>query len=77
MKLLIQNGHLIDPAENQNSGKDLLTEDGKVVGSLKDYVAVPLIGNDVPPGSLVVGYAARVVKQLDASTGEWREVSTG
>jgi len=30
MKLLIRNGHLIDPAENQNSGKDLLIEDGKV-----------------------------------------------
>ena len=24
MKLLIANGHLIDPAENQNSGKNLL-----------------------------------------------------
>ena len=30
MKLLITNGHLIDPAQNQNSGMDLLIEDGKV-----------------------------------------------
>ena len=30
MKLLIKNGHLIDPAESQNSGMDLLIEDGKV-----------------------------------------------
>ena len=34
MKLLIKNGHLIDPAENQNSGKDLLIEDGKVAAWL-------------------------------------------
>ncbi|MFN0279242.1 MAG: dihydroorotase [Pyrinomonadaceae bacterium] len=34
MKLLIANGHLIDPAENQNSGKDLLIEDGKVAAWL-------------------------------------------
>lgn len=30
MKLLIKNGHLIDPAEGQNSGMDVLIEDGKV-----------------------------------------------
>ena len=30
MKLLITNGHVIDPAQNQNSGLDLLIEDGKV-----------------------------------------------
>ncbi len=30
MKLLIKNGHLIDPAQNQNSGMDVLIEDGKV-----------------------------------------------
>ena len=30
MKLLIKNGHLIDPAKSQNSGMDLLIEDGKV-----------------------------------------------
>lgn len=30
MKLLITNGHVIDPAENQNSGLDILIEGGKV-----------------------------------------------
>ena len=30
MKLLIKNGHLIDPANGQNSGQDVLVEDGKV-----------------------------------------------
>jgi len=30
MKLFITNGHVIDPAENQNSGVDLLIEDGKI-----------------------------------------------
>ncbi len=40
-KLLIKNGHLIDPVENQNSGKDLLIEDGKVVGWLGHNEAAP------------------------------------
>jgi dihydroorotase len=31
MRLLIKNGHLIDPATGQNSGKDLLIENGKVL----------------------------------------------
>jgi dihydroorotase len=30
MELLIINGHLIDPAQNQNSGMDLLIEDGTI-----------------------------------------------
>ncbi|HEV7701087.1 MAG TPA: dihydroorotase [Pyrinomonadaceae bacterium] len=30
MRLLIKNGHVIDPAQNQNSGIDVLLEDGKV-----------------------------------------------
>ncbi|MCV5246837.1 amidohydrolase family protein, partial [Escherichia coli] len=30
MRLLITNGHLIDPAEGQNSGKNVLIEDGRV-----------------------------------------------
>ncbi len=34
MKLLIKNGHLIDPAESQNSGMDILIEDGKVTAWL-------------------------------------------
>ncbi|MBV6497334.1 MAG: dihydroorotase [Acidobacteria bacterium ACB1] len=34
MKLLIANGHLIDPAASQNSGKDILVENGKVAAWL-------------------------------------------
>lgn len=34
MKLLIANGYLIDPSQGQNSGKDLLIEDGRVAGLL-------------------------------------------
>src|SRR6266704_5972913 len=38
MKLLITNGHLIDPTQGQNSGKNLLIENGRVVAwlGLKD-----------------------------------------
>jgi dihydroorotase len=35
MKLLIKNGHLIDPAANENTGMNLLVEDGKVSAWLK------------------------------------------
>jgi dihydroorotase len=41
MKLLIANGHLIDPAENQNSGKNLLIEDGRVAAWLGANESVP------------------------------------
>ena len=34
MKLLIRNGHLIDPSQGQNSGKNVLIEDGKVAAWL-------------------------------------------
>jgi dihydroorotase len=34
MKLVITNGHLIDPAAGENSGKSVLIEDGKVVAWL-------------------------------------------
>lgn len=34
MKLLIKNGHLIDPANGQNSGKDVLIKDGRVAAWL-------------------------------------------
>jgi dihydroorotase len=34
MKLLIANGYLIDPAQEVNAGRDLLVEDGRVVGVL-------------------------------------------
>src|SRR5947209_20590877 len=32
MRLLIQNGYVIDPAQGINAGKNLLIEDGRVVG---------------------------------------------
>ncbi len=41
MQLLISNGHLIDPAENQNSGKNLLIEDGKVAAWLGPNESAP------------------------------------
>ncbi len=41
MKLLIANGHLIDPSENQNSGKNVLIEDGKVVAWLNQNQTMP------------------------------------
>ncbi|CAN5716981.1 dihydroorotase [soil metagenome] len=41
MKLLITGGHLIDPTENQNSGKNLLIEDGKVVAWLNQNESAP------------------------------------
>ncbi len=41
MKLLIANGHLIDPMENQNSGKNLLIEDGKVAAWLGQNESAP------------------------------------
>jgi dihydroorotase len=44
MKLLIANGHLIDPTQGLNSGKNLLIEDGKVAGVLSP-------GDEVPDGT--------------------------
>src|SRR5262249_48949081 len=32
MRLLIQNGYIIDPAQGTNGGRNLLVEDGRVVG---------------------------------------------
>lgn len=41
MKLLIANGHLIDPTEGQNSGKNLLIENGKVAAWLGQNESAP------------------------------------
>ncbi len=41
MKLLITNGHLIDPTEGQNSGKNLLIENGRVAAWLGQNEAAP------------------------------------
>jgi dihydroorotase len=41
MRLLIANGHLIDPTQGQNSGKNLLIEDGRVARLLDRSDGVP------------------------------------
>lgn len=41
MKLVIKNGHLIDPAANENTGMNLLVEDGKVTAWLRQSDPVP------------------------------------
>jgi dihydroorotase len=41
MKLLIANGHLIDPAANENTGMNVLIEDGKVSAWLKHDEPAP------------------------------------
>lgn len=41
MKLLIANGHLIDPAANENSGKSVLIENGKIVAWLGQNEQAP------------------------------------
>ena len=41
MKLLITHGHLIDPAANENAGKNVLIEDGRVSAILSPNDSVP------------------------------------
>lgn len=41
MRLLIQNGYVIDPAQGINTGKNLLVEDGRVVGLSSHSDSVP------------------------------------
>jgi len=41
MKLLIANGHLIDPLSQENTGMNVLIEDGKVVAWLKHNESAP------------------------------------
>jgi dihydroorotase len=41
MRLLIENGYVIDPSQGINTGKNLLIEDGRVVGLLSQSDAVP------------------------------------
>lgn len=54
MKLLITNGHIIDPSQGQNSGKNLLIEDGRVVDLLSH-------GDGVPEGAKVFDATGLVV----------------
>ncbi|MDQ3819575.1 MAG: dihydroorotase [Acidobacteriota bacterium] len=41
MRLLIANGYVVDPSQGQNSGKNLLIEDGRVAGLLDRSEGVP------------------------------------
>ncbi len=41
MRLLIANGHLVDPSQGQNGGKNLLLEDGRVAGLVARGEAAP------------------------------------
>ena len=41
MRLLIKNGYVVDPAQGINTGKDLLLEDGRVVGCASHGDPVP------------------------------------
>src|SRR6266403_919752 len=57
MRLLIQNGYIIDPAQGLNTGKNLLVEDGRIIGlpsysdSISDDVEVfDATGLIVAPG---------------------------
>lgn len=54
MKLLIANGHLIDPNEGQNSGKNLLIENGKVAAWLGQNEAAPQDAEVFDAGGMIV-----------------------
>jgi dihydroorotase len=54
MRLLIQNGYVVDPSQGTNTGKNLLIEDGRVVG-LSSH------GDDVPEGCEVFDATGLVV----------------
>lgn len=41
MRLLIANGYIIDPSQGQNSGQNLLIEDGRVAGFMSRSESVP------------------------------------
>ncbi len=41
MKLLIKNGHLVDPIAKENSGKNILIEDGRVTAILQEGAEFP------------------------------------
>ena len=41
MRLLVANGYVIDPAQQVNAGKNLLIEDGRVIGLLDRSDPIP------------------------------------
>ncbi|HYJ46277.1 MAG TPA: amidohydrolase family protein, partial [Pyrinomonadaceae bacterium] len=54
MRLLIANGYLIDPSQGVNTGKNLLIEDGRVMG-------LPDRSEGVPEGAEVLDATGLVV----------------
>ena len=54
MKLLIANGHLIDPSEQENAGRNILIEDGRVVAWLKHHEEAPADAEVFDASGLVV-----------------------
>jgi dihydroorotase len=54
MKLLIANGYVIDPAQQVNSGRSLLIEDGRVVGLLDRDEPVPEQAHVIDATGLIV-----------------------
>lgn len=54
MKLLIANGHLIDPAAQENTGMNILVEDGKVAAWLKASDGAPEGCEVIDAGGLLV-----------------------
>jgi acetyltransferase-like isoleucine patch superfamily enzyme len=57
-------------------GMNAIILPGITIGDDSIIAAGAIVTKDVPPGSLVVGSAARVIKTLDPETGRWKE-STG
>jgi dihydroorotase len=53
-RLLIVGGHLIDPAEGQNSGKNLLIEDGRVTAWLKQDEPLPTDAEIIDATGMIV-----------------------
>src|SRR6476659_7409912 len=54
MRLLIANGHVIDPAGDQNSGVDVLVEDGKVTAWIKPTEQQPEVDDVFDASGLLV-----------------------
>lgn len=54
MRLLIANGYVVDPTQNVNGGRDVLVEDGRVVGLLRS-------GREVPEGAEVFDATGLIV----------------
>lgn len=54
MKLLIKNGHLIDPASNENTGMDVVIDDGRVVEWVRQGGAAPEGLKEIDAAGLLV-----------------------